>query len=38
VYLERVTLGNVKGIMQAGKAIKPAASKNQVRGLGFLVD
>jgi len=34
VYLERVSLGNVKGIMQAGKAIKKGL-ENQVRGLGF---
>ena len=34
VYLERVALGGVKGILQAGKAIKRAL-ENQVRGLGF---
>jgi 2-oxoisovalerate ferredoxin oxidoreductase beta subunit len=34
VYLERVALGNVKGILQAGKAIKRAV-ENQVHGLGF---
>lgn len=34
VYLERVALGNVKGIMQAGKAIRRGL-ENQVRGLGF---
>ncbi len=34
VYLERVALGNVKGIIQAGKAIKRGL-ENQVRGLGF---
>ena len=34
VYLERVALGGVKGILQAGKAIKRAL-ENQVRGVGF---
>ena len=34
VYLERVALGNVKGILQAGKAIRRGI-ENQVRGLGF---
>jgi 2-oxoisovalerate ferredoxin oxidoreductase beta subunit len=34
VYLERVALGNVKGILQAGKAIKRAL-ECQVRGYGF---
>jgi len=34
VYLERVALGNVKGIMAAGKAIRRGL-ENQVRGLGF---
>src|SRR5271157_3550071 len=34
VYLERVSLGNVKGIMAAGKAIRRGL-ENQVRGLGF---
>lgn len=34
VYLERVALSNVKGIMQAGKAIRRGL-ENQVRGLGF---
>ena len=34
VYLERVSLGSVKGILQAGKAIRRAL-ENQVQGLGF---
>ncbi len=34
VYLESVAIGNVKGILQAGKAIKRGL-ENQVRGLGF---
>ncbi len=34
VYLERVSLGTTKHVMQAGRAIKKAI-ENQVKGLGF---
>ncbi len=34
VYLERVAIGNIKGILQAGKAIRRGL-ENQVNGLGF---
>jgi 2-oxoisovalerate ferredoxin oxidoreductase beta subunit len=34
VYIERVALGNNKGVMNAGRALRRAI-ENQVRGLGF---